>query len=327
MNKEYFFRGQPFKQFPDLVPEVGFLYSDFEKDFNADPYLKWTRENYWFPFSAVTIYLFWCYFSSKFMEDRTKFDLKYPLAYWNLLLSLFSTYGMIRTVPHMLYNLSHYSFQETVCLHPSEQNWGCGATGFAVMLFIFSKIPELIDTVFITLRKRELIFLHWYHHFTVLLFCWNAYSTESGAGLYFVSMNYTVHAIMYFYYYLMAIKVVPSWFPAWIITLLQISQMIVGTFVVGAGIYYKEFAGGLFDGSQSPAFFTKYTGYVGVSCSNDDINMLAGLIMYGSYLLLFMEFAFGRYIWGTRGRTRAPSDYSLRKVEDTKKEKDAKKEK
>ena len=36
-----------------------------------------------------------------------------------------------------------------------------------------------------------------YHHITVLLFCWHSYATESSTGLYFVAMNYSVHAIMY----------------------------------------------------------------------------------------------------------------------------------
>ena len=64
------------------------------------------------------------------------------------------------------------SFEETVCSSPLS-GWGTGPSGFWVMLFIFSKLPELIDTVFIVLRKRQLIFLHWYHHVTVLLFCWH----------------------------------------------------------------------------------------------------------------------------------------------------------
>jgi elongation of very long chain fatty acids protein 6 len=249
--------------------------------------LDFARENYWLPVVACVLYLAWCYFSTIYMKDRERFDLRYPLAYWNLFLAVFSAYGMIRTVPHMIYDLQHATFEETVCLHPSAhpQHWGTGATGLAVQLFIFSKFPELIDTVFITLRKRPLLFLHWYHHFTVLLFCWISYATESGAGLYFVSMNYSVHAIMYFYYYLMAIKVVPKWFPAWIITFLQISQMVVGMIVVGAGVHFKINGGEKFAPGE---------------CANDTYNMIAGVVMYGSYFILFVEFAFGRYIFGKK---------------------------
>ncbi len=47
-----------------------------------------------------------------------------------------------------------------------------------------SQIPELVDTVFIVLRKKPLILLHWYHHFTVLLYCWHSYATRSSAGVY-----------------------------------------------------------------------------------------------------------------------------------------------
>lgn len=49
-------------------------------------------------------------------------------------------------------------------------------------VYCLHKVPELVDTVFIVLRKRPLIFLHWYHHVTVLLFCWSSFATESGSG-------------------------------------------------------------------------------------------------------------------------------------------------
>lgn len=55
------------------------------------------------------------------------------------------------------------------------------------------QIPELGDTIFVVLRKKPLIFLHWYHHVTVLLYCWHSYYEQTTYGLYFVSMNYTVH--------------------------------------------------------------------------------------------------------------------------------------
>ena len=55
------------------------------------------------------------------------------------------------------------------------------------------QIPELGDTVFVVLRKKPLIFLHWYHHVTVLLYCWHSYYEQTTYGLYFICMNYTVH--------------------------------------------------------------------------------------------------------------------------------------
>jgi elongation of very long chain fatty acids protein 6 len=280
-TKEYVFRGAKFTQFFQNVPAFEPFYTDFEKNYDVETILEWTKHNWWLPITAVTLYLCWCFFSQKIMQNYERFDLRYPLAYWNLFLALFSTYGAFRCIPHFIWNVTHYSFDKTVCLHPTlEMAWGCGATGLAVQLFIFSKLPELIDTVFITLRKRDLLFLHWYHHFTVLLFCWISYATESGAGFYFVTMNYTVHAIMYFYYYLMAIKKVPTWFPAQIITVLQISQMVVGMYVVAAGAYFKLYGSANFAPGE---------------CQNDMTNMIAGVVMYGSYFILFMQFALARY--------------------------------
>ena len=88
---------------------------------------------------------------------------------------------------------------------PSEASYGQGACGFWVMLFIFSKVPELFDTVFLVLHRHDVIFLHWYHHATVLLYCWHSYASRSSAGLYFVSMNYGVHAVMYAWFAVAAV--------------------------------------------------------------------------------------------------------------------------
>jgi hypothetical protein len=100
--------------------------------------------------------------------------------------------------------------------------------------------------VFIVLRKRDLQFLHWYHHVTVLIFCWNSFVTESAAGLWFIAMNYTVHlftffltefsliilifscakfqvhAVMYLYFGLQTLRLMPKWFPAGIVTSMQV---------------------------------------------------------------------------------------------------------
>ena len=130
-------------------------------------------------------------------------------------------------------------------------------------------MPELVDTAFIVLRKKPLIFLHWYHHVTVLLYCFHAYKTEAPQALYFVAMNYTVHAVMYGYYCLMALRMKPKWLPPIGITFLQLSQMVVGVRVRIASMVKHAY---------SP------------SCPTNFENVAAGGIMYASYFALFFKF-------------------------------------
>merc|ERR1712050_361657 len=94
-------------------------------------------------------------------------------------------------------------------------------------------------------------------------------------GIFFVAMNYSVHAVMYGYYFLMAMKWRPKWFNPMVITTFQISQMVVGVIVTMIGFYfYKE----------------------DESCMIQGQNNAAAFIMYGSYLFLFLQFFIGRYV-------------------------------
>jgi len=162
----------------------------------------------------------------------------------------------------------------TLCQH-GELGWGDGSTGLWVQLFVFSKIPELIDTFFIVARRTPLIFLHWYHHVTVLLYCWHSYAYEAPQALYFIAMNYSVHAIMYGYYFLMAIAAKDSALKkflrsiAGMITAMQLSQMVVGIIVQVSSMMVFE------DGSKT--------------CALNKENLIAGGLMYGSYFLVSNE--------------------------------------
>mmetsp|Transcript_10627 Transcript_10627/g.10700 ORF Transcript_10627/g.10700 Transcript_10627/m.10700 type:complete len:296 (-) Transcript_10627:35-922(-) len=277
-------RGDVFKQLWQHIPMLENFYFEFENTYDPLPLQAVMINAPWFPVLTVILYMILCYVGTKVMANYKAFDLKYPLAFWNLFLSLFSFYGALRTAPHLIYNILYTSFESTICTDPDKE-WGMGATGLAVQLFIISKFPELIDTVFIVLKKKPLIFLHWYHHVTVLLYCWNAYVTEAGAGLWFIVMNYTVHAIMYFYYFLQTLKLVPKWFPSYIITLFQISQMFIGIYVTYQAINYYYYGGKLF----SP-----------YKCNNNESNLFAGTVMYSSYALLFVWFALERFLFNSK---------------------------
>ena len=225
------------------------------------------------PFIVSAGYLAFIYQFSKYMKDKTAISLKAPLIYWNASLCIFSFIGALQTVPlllELIYNSSE--FKDTICENPS-QTWGQNPW---VGLFVYSKIPELVDTFFIVARKRPLIFLHWYHHVTVLLYCWHSYAVEAPQALYFIAMNYSVHAIMYGYYALSAMKIKPRWLPPAMITSSQIVQMIVGLFIQCNASY-------------------EYLYNSNNACSLNGTNIFWGGIMYASYLKLFCDFALKRY--------------------------------
>lgn len=258
-----------------LTSSTKFLATPLELSFNSDRAVDFATNNWPLAFGLVTGYVAFIFGAKHYMKDREAFDLRLPLAFWNALLSIFSFIGMCRTVPYLLGMIIKMPFEQTICGDPTAE-WAHSTTGFWVCLFIYSKIPELVDTIFIVLRKKPLIFLHWYHHVTVLLFCWSAYSTRASSGLYFVAMNYTVHALMYGYYCLQALNVCPKSFPAYLITLSQIAQMFIGTFVCCSAWYYA---------------------LNGHTCHNDRSNLIAGGLMYASYLYLFCDFAVRRYVF------------------------------
>jgi len=259
-----------------LYPALGKLYWSFEQKYDPFPMLHWMEENPKVPIIGVIFYLAFCIFGQRYMKSRDPWQWRGILAVWNLSLSLFSWIGAIRTAPQLMHNLATYSIRDNLCFDP-RVTYGCGSSGLWVQLFILSKFPELFDSFFIVIHKKKLIFLHWYHHVTVLLYCWHSYVTKSPSGLFFVVMNYSVHAIMYGYYFLMAIKMKPKWLNAMIITTAQITQMVVGVAITISTFYYYH--------AEGPSG----------SCNIQKQNNVAAFIMYGSYLFLFAQFFVRRY--------------------------------
>ena len=121
-----------------------------------------------------------------------------------------------------------------------------------------------------------------YHHVSVLLYCWHSYSSRIGTGLWFASMNYSVHAMMYFYFGLTQTgprgKALARRF-SMAITSLQLAQMVVGIAVTVASMVYHA---------------------SGAVCHVSLVNSLLGLAMYVSYFLLFLQLFLRSYVWKTR---------------------------
>lgn len=156
-------------------------------------------------------------------------------------------------------------------------------SSFWTWLFILSKAPELIDTVFVVLRKQKLIFLHWYHHATVLIFTWYAYADEASTGRWYSTMNYSVHAVMYTYYALRACGIKIPRQLAMSITISQILQMIMGTYVTIYAYYCKS---------------------MGQPCGISFSTLYAGIAIYISYFILFAQFFISSYFGGSKSSSK-----------------------
>lgn len=267
------FRMIPFEATNPLSPNYSYVFN-FENEFRYHKRVAWMREHWTDSFYWTIIYLSFIFFGRIYMESRPKpFRLKWPLILWNLMLATFSIMGTIRVWPEMMHVLRNYGFYHSVCSNSYHRE--VPISSFWTYLFVLSKVPELVDTVFVVLRRQKLIFLHWYHHTTVLIFTWYCYADETSVARWYVYMNYSVHAMMYSYYAIRAAGIRLPKPLAMSITMSQIVQMIIGAIVTFYAYYVRQIKG--------------------QQCSISLDRLYAGLAIYISYLMLFANFFIKSY--------------------------------
>jgi elongation of very long chain fatty acids protein 6 len=244
----------------------------FERDFDYDEYHAWTVRYWTVSFAYAAVYVVLIYAGRHYMARRQRFELRLPLIVWSCFLSLFSIAGAVRTIPELVHILRYHGFDESVC----SPSYFYGPTAFWAYTFVISKAYELGDTVFIVLRKQPLIFLHWYHHISVMIYVWYSYTDHTAPGRWFMVMNYTVHSFMYTYY---AVRAMQFRTPRWVsifITSIQISQMAMGLFV-NLSTYRVKSQGGRY-------------------CQQSYENIRYCTMMYLSYFFLFVYFFYSNYV-------------------------------
>jgi len=118
-NNDVLARGVPFRQIYHVYPAMEKFYLDWEKNYDPEPVLYMMKDcKYLIPVGAVILYCIMIVFGPPLIAKMKKpFKLERPLALWNLFLSVFSFYGAIRTVPHILWMLNTMSQEETVSMH------------------------------------------------------------------------------------------------------------------------------------------------------------------------------------------------------------------
>jgi elongation of very long chain fatty acids protein 6 len=261
---------------------------DVEDNFDKDPWVTWLRNRWTDAFIYAVIYVVVVFGGQYLMRNKQRFELTLCLTLWNVGLAGFSIMGAIRCTTELYRTLTNKGLHESVV----DMTFYDGHSGFWTLLFALSKLVELGDTVFIVLRKQNLIFLHWYHHIATLVYAWFSYAEQTGTGRWFVTMNFCIHSIMYSYYALKALKFKVPRFINVVITGLQTIQMIIGVTIGSYVISLKI--------RDLPVQQTWS-------------NLAFQFTMYFSYLYLFSAFFYNAYI-APKKPTTTPSSADKKKL-------------
>jgi elongation of very long chain fatty acids protein 6 len=262
------------------LSSVSFDYKEFWRILTTEPFLekdsrRWVEKHFPLTLQISTLYVMVVFGTKYLMRNRQPFNLFVPLNAWNLFLAVFSIIGTIKLTPEFFGTLFAKGFQESYCKLGTFIE---GNNGYWVWLFIVSKMFELTDTVFLVLRKRPLMFLHWYHHILTMVYAFYSYPHSPGFNRWGIYLNFFVHAFMYSYYFLRSMKVRVPGAVAKFITTLQIMQFIISVAVLVHLcflIYVKN-----------------------VPCDFDSRILVFAVFMDVTYLILFVNFFLKSYVLG-----------------------------
>lgn len=224
--------------------------------------------------TATAFYIPVLWIAQRVMEHRQPFRLKYVCFLWNLGLSISSGIGVVVILLCDPWCLTKMMLPE-YRYHPWVR--ACIST------FCITKAVEFGDTLLLVLKKKQLRFLHVYHHLTVTLYCWHALKIGVSFGHFFAFINLLIHCFMYLYY---AAAVLQPRHPFLLatrsyITMSQTAQMFVGMWLSWTALFHKA------GGGNGPSALERE-------------NAVFALLMYTSYAYLFILFYFETYIKDVR---------------------------
>ena len=179
-----------------------------------------------------------------------------------------------------------------------------------------TKYLELLDTVFLVLKKKPLskfptiwelqpcskwrtAFLHTYHHGATALLCFTQLLGHTSVSWVPITLNLTVHVVMYWYYFQSA-RGIRIWWKKYI-TLLQISQFVID---LGKSAYIIVCLRNLLISNPAVVYFASWDYFASThypslphvgTCAGAPYAAVAGCVILSSYLVLFIGFYFSTY--------------------------------
>jgi fatty acid elongase 2 len=242
-----------------------------------------------FPPVAITIALYYTViFGGQYLFKKnnwTAWKLNFLFQFHNLMLTLISLTLLVLMVEQLVPVLYKHGLFFAIC---DAKAW----TPRLVTLYYLNyltKYLEFVDTLFLVVKRKKIIFLHSYHHGATALLCYTQLTGKTAISWVPIALNLGVHVVMYWYYFLAA-RGIRVWWKQWI-TNFQITQ-----FVLDLGfIYYASFVKITHDWGIFGCDATQC-----INCVGTTLATWAGVAIISSYLVLFVLFYIEIYI--TKGK-------------------------
>ncbi|CDF38531.1 fatty acid elongase [Chondrus crispus] len=243
--------------------------SDWRFQPNVTPFSYWA-----WPVGASVMYVLILFSLRHVMATRKALEFPRILFLHNITLciaSLFLGSWLTYTLADAFVNgLTAY---QLVC---SRQIYENGHMHMIYYINMFFKVWEFLDTFLLVVRKKQVAFLHAYHHAATLILTWNQLMEHSSPQWVPIVINLWVHVLMYYYYAMSALRI-RIWWKKYLTTL-QICQFVIDVTIIGY------------------AYFTFIrAGFDDTVCYGTTTGALVGLGVLFSYLLLFVRFYFQTY--------------------------------
>ncbi|EED19044.1 elongation of fatty acids protein, putative [Talaromyces stipitatus ATCC 10500] len=251
---------------------MGYSADEFHFDQEKTPMSTFKETGAMIAFYYLTIFT-----GYQWMKNREPFKLSTLFKIHNFMLTAVSGALLVLFLEQLIPSIWNNGLYKCICSKP-------GWTDKLVVLYYLNyltKYVELLDTVFLVLKKKPLTFLHTYHHGATAFLCWTQLVGKTPVSWVPITLNLTVHVVMYWYYFQSARGIRVGW-KEWI-TRLQIIQ-----FVLDLGFVY--FA--------TWDYYADEWGLDGLHlgrCEGELMAAVTGCLTLSSYLVLFISFYIATY--------------------------------
>ncbi|TFK89950.1 elongase of fatty acids ELO [Polyporus arcularius HHB13444] len=228
-------------------------------------------------FPTLAAYLVIIFGIQAWMKNKPPYRLQFLFRFHNA----FLTIGSLLLVLLIMEEVVPAVYKHGVFWGLCNVNMWSERLEFYYMINYYFKYIELVDTMFLALKKKPLAFLHVFHHSATALLCYTQLNGKTSVQWVPIAINLAVHVIMYYYYYATA-GGAKIWWKKYLTTF-QITQFVIDLFVV----YFATY-------SYYAANYFPNLPHMG-SCAGTETAAVFGCALLTSYLGLFIQFYIQTY--------------------------------